>query len=63
MKIKIEVNNADECYDLIDLDSDQSHDGDGAKELVAKVYDKHKAELICLLLNYRSACDALASGQ
>ena len=51
MNIKVVTNNKEECYNLIDIDSDQSHDGDGAKELVAKVYEKENADLITNLLN------------
>jgi hypothetical protein len=51
MKIEIKTNNTDECYDLIDVDSDQSHDGDNAKELVAKVYEYPYAFFIADYLN------------
>jgi len=51
MKIKIIKNDEKECYDLIDVDSDQSHDSDGAKELIASVYEKEYALLIADLLN------------
>ena len=47
------TNNEDECYDLIDMDSDQSHDGDGSKQLIAKVYEKIDADLIANFLNIR----------
>lgn len=51
MDIKIEINSNRECFDLIDVDSDQSHDGDGTKELIARVYDFDYAQLITNLLN------------
>lgn len=51
MKIKIKVNKHLEGYDLIDLDSDQSHDGDGACEVIATVYAASNASLIATLLN------------
>jgi hypothetical protein len=46
MRIEIKANHDDECYDLIDVESDQSHDGDGARELIAKVYSRNNAVLI-----------------
>ena len=51
MFIEVKKNDKEECYDLIDTDSDQSHDGEGACELIAKVFDPVKADLIALLLN------------
>ena len=51
MAIEFHTNNERECYDIIDEDSDQSHDGDGAKELIARVYDREYALLITYLLN------------
>jgi hypothetical protein len=51
LKTKIRVNNGDECYDLIDEYTNLDHDGDKAKELIAKVYDARYAELIAMLLN------------
>ena len=48
-KIEIKVNHVDECYDLIDVAKDQSHDG--ARELLAKVYDRHYAAKIANLLS------------
>ena len=50
-KIEIKVNHVDECYDLIDVANDQSHDGDGARELIAKVYDRSYAAKIANLLS------------
>lgn len=50
MTIKIRPNTDREGFDLIDMDSDQSHDGDGAHEWVATVYDRRKAEKIARLL-------------
>jgi predicted RNase H-like nuclease (RuvC/YqgF family) len=58
MKVEIKTNNIDECYDLIDIDSDQSHDGDNAKELVAKVYEYPfytiKQETIVKIINNKN---------
>ena len=51
MNIKILVNNKDECFDLVDMDSNQEHDGDGAKEIIAKVFDKEYSIVIKYLLN------------
>jgi len=50
MNIKIEPNDPEECYDLLDIDSDESHDGDGAVELICKAYDKETAEKLKNLL-------------
>jgi hypothetical protein len=47
----MEANNDMECFDIIDTQSDQSHDGDNAKELIASVYDLIYAELISGILN------------
>lgn len=52
-EVIIEINQSDECYDLIDTASDQSHDGDGAKELVAKVYEYDAAVKIRTFLNFK----------
>ena len=52
MKIQIETNNYLEGYDLIDVESDQSHDGDNAKEVIATVYERENAEKIKDLLNH-----------
>jgi hypothetical protein len=46
MDIVIRENLSEECYELIDADSDQSHDADGAKELIAKVFEKRWAIII-----------------
>ena len=53
MNIIIRPNNERECFDLVDADSDQSHDDDGAVELIARVYDRCWAELILKLLKHR----------
>ena len=50
MRPEIRENAEAEGWDIIDLDSDQSHDGDGARELVALVYDYANALLIVALL-------------
>jgi hypothetical protein len=47
----IQPNNEIEAYDIIDTTSDQSHDGDGAKEVICSVYDADGALQICNLLN------------
>ncbi|MCP3685364.1 MAG: hypothetical protein GY861_22160 [bacterium] len=46
MNIQIIVDNNNECYNLIDCGSDQSHDGDGASEWIATVYDHKYAVFI-----------------
>jgi hypothetical protein len=46
MNISIKENPKEECFNLVDTDSDQSHDGDGAKELIAKVYEERWARII-----------------
>ena len=53
MRIRVKINKIDECYDLIDLDSNQSHDGDNAKELIAKVYEYSHAVFIADCLDER----------
>lgn len=50
MKIKIRPNDSLGGFDLIDEASDQSHDGDDAKEWIATVYSRKYAELIASLL-------------
>jgi len=51
MKIIIKTNSKEECYNLYDKDSDQSHDGDGAIELIANVFERENAVLIARFLN------------
>lgn len=51
MNVVLRVNNELEGYDLIDMDSPQSHDGDNACELLGTVYDEPNAQLIRGLLN------------
>jgi len=51
MRITIRPNEQLEGYDLIDVASNQSHDGDNAGEWIATVYDKRNAENIAALLN------------
>ena len=51
MDIRVKINNSQECYDLVDVDSDQAHDGDNAKELIAQVFEKKNALKIAYLLN------------
>ena len=46
MKIIITPNDDLEGYDLIDTESDQSHDGDNAKEVIATVYGWQNALII-----------------
>lgn len=53
MNFILKENDERECYDIIDEDSDQSHDGDEAKELIARVYDRYYAILITDYLNRR----------
>lgn len=48
---EIRINNDLEGWDLLDTSSDQSHDGDGAKELICTVYDETYALIIRNLLN------------
>jgi len=50
MRFTIRENSDLEGWDIIDEDSDQSHDGDGARELVATVYDLEWAEYIRKLM-------------
>jgi hypothetical protein len=50
----IRENSGLEAYDIIDLGSDQSHDGDGAKEVIASVYEFKNAVLIAELLSANS---------
>ena len=51
MYIQVQVNKEEECFDLVDMDSDQSHDGDGAKEKIASVYNGQHASAIQEALN------------
>ena len=50
MKITITKNNDLFGWDLIDEKSNQSHDGDNAKEVIATVYDGKNAYLIAKAL-------------
>lgn len=54
MNIVQRVNNDLEGYDLIDMDSDQSHDGHGACEVIATVYSAERATEIQNLLNMQA---------
>ena len=51
MNIEIKPNDQLEGYDLIDANSDQSHDGDNAREVIATVYNRSNAAAIATLLN------------
>ncbi len=61
-KIQIIPNNEDECFDLVDLNSDQSHDQDESKELIAKVYEHRYAVLIADLLE-RDLLEVIQGGK
>ncbi len=50
MRFSMEVANDGEAYNIIDTQSDQSHDGDGARELICRVYDPQWARQIRSLL-------------
>lgn len=51
MKIEIQPNSSLEGYDLIDTSSDQSRDGDNAKEVVATVYGLENALILAKALD------------
>jgi hypothetical protein len=51
MTVEIRLNNELESFRLVDLDSDQSHDGDGAVEVIADVYTEELANKIASYLN------------
>jgi hypothetical protein len=51
MNIVVRVNNDVEGYDLVDMDSPQSHDGDNACEVVATVYSEEWATRLSNMLN------------
>lgn len=51
MNIVLRVNNDIEGYDLVDMDSNQSHDGDGACEVIATVYTEEWATKLQNILN------------
>jgi len=46
MKIRIKINDGEECYDLVDEESNLDHDGDKANELICKVYEWNNAKRI-----------------
>ena len=50
MRFTIRENYDFEAWDILDEQSDQSHDGDNAVEWIATVYDLDNAEIIRLLL-------------
>lgn len=51
MAYKIKINSELDGWDLVNTDSNQSHDNDSAGELIATFYDKSYASLICCQLN------------
>jgi len=54
MNIVLRVNNDVEGYDLVDMDSNQSHDGDGACEVISTVYTEAWASKLQGMLNMQA---------
>ena len=50
LKLSLQPNNEKECFELVNLQSNQSHDGDCARELIADIYDERWALVIKVLI-------------